>query len=327
MTSERNYCLDNFKAILMFTVVLGHLYELIIFPTSRFQYLIIYSFHMPAFAFISGLCFKRTDDNKLFKNVLYPYIIFQTFYTLLLFFKDSPESNLTLQYYTPYWALWYLLALFLWCALANIISDSKKSGAIILILTFIIAILVGYDNKIGYYLSLSRTVVYFPMFFAGVYISSCAPNLITKLKNIKSLRFISVGLILISVFFLYLYRNSITPSWFYNSSAYSVNGCGLLFRIINYLLAIVFILFFILFLPNKRIPFITYIGQNTVSVFVLHIFIIRFLPTKLLLEWLPVPAVSVVLLALIITAVLSSRPVNALFSPLLHWPFGRKKHV
>ena len=77
--------IDNMKALLIFSVVLGHLCEIVDFNGSHFMYMYIYVFHMPAFALCSGL-FASFHPKKIFKNLLFPYIIFQTLYILFSHF-------------------------------------------------------------------------------------------------------------------------------------------------------------------------------------------------------------------------------------------------
>ena len=73
---KRDARIDNLRGVLIFLVVLGHLYDTVRFPTSVFQTAVIYSFHVPAFAFVSGVCFKYRgqDDRRALKNLLYPYV-------------------------------------------------------------------------------------------------------------------------------------------------------------------------------------------------------------------------------------------------------------
>ena len=136
---------------------------------------------MPAFAFVSGLCFKRSENNRLFKNILYPYLVFQTFTQAASAIVNTGTLNiLTFHYGTATWALWYLLSLYTWHLLLNVMTFNKKSGAVILILSIIAGLLAGFDGSIGSFLSLSRSVVYFPFFFGGAYIKQEYSGIIGK---------------------------------------------------------------------------------------------------------------------------------------------------
>ena len=59
---ERDYLFDNYKAFLIVLVVVGHFIEVasddnVMMETMKW---IIFSFHMPAFVFISGYFSKKT---------------------------------------------------------------------------------------------------------------------------------------------------------------------------------------------------------------------------------------------------------------------------
>lgn len=58
---ERDYLFDNYKVFLIFLVVIGHFIEPS-YTNNEFLYTLkwfIFSFHMPAFIFISGYFSKR----------------------------------------------------------------------------------------------------------------------------------------------------------------------------------------------------------------------------------------------------------------------------
>lgn len=71
INKDRDYFFDNARAILIFLVVLGHMIQ----PyTSESKYilalyLVIYSFHMPTFLFISGYFAKHLDKPNYLENV------------------------------------------------------------------------------------------------------------------------------------------------------------------------------------------------------------------------------------------------------------------
>ena len=71
-TNRRNYQMDNLKCLLIFSVVFGHMLELFMGKNSpeRVIYLVIYSFHMPLFAFVSGV-FARYNPSKIKNNMIY----------------------------------------------------------------------------------------------------------------------------------------------------------------------------------------------------------------------------------------------------------------
>ena len=128
---KRNYRIDNVRALLIILVVVGHLTEIIHYQNSEFVYRWIYIFHMPGFALLSGLCWSGVKDGRVWKKLIYPYVIFQTLY--LIFQYVVLNGDFILQYTTPYWLMWYLLALIQWGMLVSTIPISKKNGGIIII--------------------------------------------------------------------------------------------------------------------------------------------------------------------------------------------------
>lgn len=158
---ERNFRIDNIRGILSFLVIWGHILEIIPMKSEAI-YQFIYLFHMPGFAFLSGLCWSKENVNKTLMKLGYLYVLFQTLY---IFFQRSVlKKEAVLQYTVPYWLMWYLLALMMWSLLAKILKIEKRNGLFVLVCAVIIALLSGYDNNFGYYLSSSRMVVLFPFF-------------------------------------------------------------------------------------------------------------------------------------------------------------------
>lgn len=98
---ERNYLFDNLKFFLIVLVVFGHSLEEI---SLEHNYAIIrawiYSFHMPAFVFISGYfskCVRRGGESarKTIINCAIPYFIFNTIFALYT------EKTLAINILTP----------------------------------------------------------------------------------------------------------------------------------------------------------------------------------------------------------------------------------
>ena len=61
---QRDYKMDNIRFFLIFCVLLGHFLELFVGAFSSDLYKIIYSFHMPAFLFLTGF-FARFNRRKI----------------------------------------------------------------------------------------------------------------------------------------------------------------------------------------------------------------------------------------------------------------------
>lgn len=177
-----NYC--NLKLLLIFLVIYGHCVETSIYESKwlLLQYKIIYMFHMPMFAFLSGLFLNSTKDClRQIKKLLPIYALCQLF--MWFCGKTSEIEN-------PWWILWYLLSdcfwalfgmlwfesLFLWKRFLNKIKKKSSLFAICKknfpYMIFFLAILAGAKagdfSHLDRTWSASRTIVFFPYFFAGL---------------------------------------------------------------------------------------------------------------------------------------------------------------
>lgn len=109
MTSlkERDYFFDNARAILILLVVFGHMLQPYTSGDKYLSalYLVIYSFHMPTFLFISGYFAKNIDKpyylEKISKRLIVPYMIFFAFFSIYYFLtgkSDELQLDLLTQY-------------------------------------------------------------------------------------------------------------------------------------------------------------------------------------------------------------------------------------
>ena len=328
----RNYKIDNLKAILIFSVVFGHLIENNPTAISKFIYIIIYLFHMPLFAYCSGI-FSTYNIKKIFNNLIYPYIVFQIIY--LFFVNQINNINLQIQITTPYWLLWYLLALVFWKFIIHLLPfNSKKEKITLLIISFILSIIVGLDTTVGYYLTLSRMIVFLPFFLLGNinkntnYLS----NVINKFKLKKNINYsnhkISNYILLICVLFIlmisYLISNNlanINIAWLYGSYSYQTIGYNSLIRLGCTISSLVFLCFFLLVIPNKKFPVISNIGKSSMQIFLLHGFLILIIREFNLFSNSLHPIFDQLIITLLIIIVLSQNIIKKMTKHLIEYPF------
>ena len=163
---RRDYRFDNLKGLLILLMVFAHVIEQRGFiqnsdmPLGAGIYAVIFSFHMPAFIFISGYFSRRTERSgdypaKLMKSLLLPFLVFQLLTWLA--FDRAPGSL-----FEPVWTKWYLLSLFFWRLMAQPMSRLRHP----ILVTTALAILAGF-TPVDTQLSASRTVCFFPFFMLG----------------------------------------------------------------------------------------------------------------------------------------------------------------
>lgn len=330
----RNQKLDNIKGILMISVVMGHLLELDMgYGINKLIYVIIYTFHMPVFVFISGY-FANFSIRKIVEKLLYPYFLFQMLY--LLFDKHFINTETTIQFLTPYWLLWYLLAMIVWTLTIPIIKgETIRKRVIILGITILAAILIGYENAIGRILSLSRIFVFFPFFVCGYYArrwNSATVYRIQLQKAFKAYKELIIAVIGICITLVVIYcighYSEIDRNWLYEAVSYRDGAYTMGLRMLHLSIATIWLAWLLLVMPNKNIPILTNIGINTMPIFLMHGFIIKMIGKyKSVIEYKNYEYLVLLLLLGCILLLLSSKPFCKLFLFLLSIPNEIGKYI
>ncbi len=282
MTETRNYRIDNIRFILIFLTVLGHLLLLDRGIVNRMIIRIIYSFHMPAFLFIMGML-ANFNLKKYLKGLIFPYILFQIAYILFnrwLFFPESVYSEtFSIQFSTPFWLLWYLFTAAVYYLPVPAFSKLQtKYFPALFAVSFVLSILVGYVSSVGYFLSLSRTIVFLPFFILGFFFKKRTPGSAGQDRNRSTNRLLPVLITIPIIVFEFIFiKNNVTLGVFYGSFGYSASNTGAGLRVSFLITAVLWILLLFTVIPNKQIPFVTRVGSYTLPVFLLHGFIIMIL--------------------------------------------------
>ena len=303
----RIYKYDNLRFVLMFLVISCHMMEGFNQGWVYDFYRIIYIFHMPAFIYLMGR-FAEFNKKRIFLHFAVPYLVFQTLYLYFAGYVLNGESMITPQYTTPYWLLWFLMtAVFYHIILPMLPSrDSERNWPIILIIggTIVVALIAGYDNNIGYYMTLSRTVVFFPFFLLGYYHTSISKKIKMKGNPLFSAMMIILPLILIFFGSKYLLDKNVTPQLLYGSYSYEACGGDAFLRTVVFAVAIGWIIFFNCIIPNIKIPIVTACGRNTMIAYLFHGFIVKLLIKNNVFHYsLTVNFAIAVVIAIVIMAV------------------------
>ena len=317
---ERLPVIDNLKGFLIFCVVLGHLVEFSGFPYSKILYCTIYLFHMPAFVFLSGYCCKENESIvSIFQKYLYPYVIWQTIYILFRIMVLGLEEKL--QFFVPYWHLWYLLSLFIWhCLIRFFKTVSKKTQGIVVLLFVVLGLFIGFIET-GYdFLEISRVIVLFPFFFIGYYSGKKNWDYSCN-KRLK--RFLCVATLFVFVC-LCMSLDVVMHKWMFHSMPYELFGYTWWIRLVLLIASGVITAFLCCVFPKKKLPLLTYIGQNSMPVYILHGFIILLLKHTVFFRELFFRNPGYVFLsAVLITLILSSKPVVKITKPFMRWPIKK----
>lgn len=310
----RDPWLDNARFALIALVVFGHLLEplLAAHPLLGAAYACVYIFHIPAFAFLSGaVTHAATSPARLLRDVLLrlllPYLVFQGLYLLAAQSPLWPDDGPT-GVATPYWLLWYLLSLACWRLLLPLFAQLPWH----LPLAVLLALAAGCVDNIGYYLSLSRTLVFFPLFLLGWQ----AAHAWRAYAQGDTTRWIAMGVL--AALFGGIALAKPDPRWLYGSYSYAAMAIpalqGMALRLLLLILAAVGALAFLILVPRRRLA-LTVLGRRSLAAYLVHGFLVKLaigaglmaslaaLPRSLLLP-------TLLALAVAATVALSTRPVE-----------------
>lgn len=318
---ERDPFFDNARFILVALVVLGHLVSPVresseaLFFANNF----LASFRMPALILITGYFTKHfyRDKERFMKRVtlgiLVPYLVFQSFYLWMLgLARTLPELAINL--FAPSFGMWFLLSLLAWNLLLFPFSKLKHP----ILMSFFIAIGIGWIDQAGEFLSISRTFAFFPLFLAGHYVKKEHVDWFkTGKAKAASIYSIAASMLILSAFSLEQARDALLARHPYAEIAGSgLEGTWL--RLVFYVIMILGIFAFLPWIPKRKMPF-TYLGRRTAYIYVLHLFFINLFTLLELfpeeLGWSFYIALPVVWLAIVF--LVSSAPVIFLAKPLV----------
>ncbi|MHC0036348.1 acyltransferase family protein [Pseudoneobacillus sp. C159] len=307
---------DNVKLFLIFLVVFGHFIQTYVHENQLIYtiYTTIYTFHMPAFILISGYFAKGFQQKgylmKITKKLLIPYIIFQGIYTIFYFVYSGQKAEL--DPFQPHWSLWFLLSLFCWNLMLFLFSKWKPWYA--LSCSVVLGIIIGYVNEINSYMSLSRTIVFFPFFLVGYFLKK------EHFEKIRSAKIPSL-FVLLSIFIAVYFLPDFNYKWLFGSKPYGdlidTNEFGGIIRFAIYSLSIVATICFLAMVPKGRY-FFTKWGASSFYVYLLHGFFVKTFRHSKWTEYLDNAEQIVVLLiiSIILVVLLSSKPVKKMLRPI-----------
>lgn len=268
---QRIYYWDNIKGFLIIMVVIGHLIELYMndFKIVDNIWSLIYSFHMPAFIFISGHFMSKTSKPihvncaKMLKIYLLMQILFQLFYLI-----SEPNIKFSVRF-SPQPTIWYILFMIYGYILTALMKDVDKK--IWIPAVFVIGLLAGFDNSIGLAMSLSRLMYFLPFLSLGYYLE--ADSLVEKLKS-KWYIFIPVFILMQCLIWKITDKSFFNREVFMGSMSYLnlfKNNVFLGFanRMFAYAAGIL-ILACILALAPKQKTILSIIGKHTLVIYLVH---------------------------------------------------------
>lgn len=268
----RNYLFDNMKAILVFSVVIAHYFR----ASATFDvgtvggviYITSFSFIMQGFLFVSGYFSKNVQKCRktAFQTFLFPYLILMPImYGIRYFLFGNANFDLLL----PTMALWYLLNLFVYRFFIQDLAKIKYILPISVVLSLAAGCIVFLDET----LSLGRIFAFLPFYLLGYF---CTEEHVKKVQGIPKALGGLLCCMLIGFSVAMSYFHTIPLSAWYFKRAYEDSGQSYLegtgARILLSVVALMWIVVFMILTPKKK-TWLATVGQNTMSVYILHIIV------------------------------------------------------
>jgi fucose 4-O-acetylase-like acetyltransferase len=324
--TTRDPTLDNARAILITLVVIGHaIARANESGVADGLYTWIYTFHMPAFALVSGYLARKFSGSpreiqKLVAALLVPYFLFQLVHALV---EWAVGGTFRLSLFQPDFAMWFLVALAGWRLLLPVMRAFRAPILIALLVSVLSPLGAGVADTLG----IGRMLAFLPFFVVG---ATATPELYFRFMTLSGRAAVRIGaatVVLGSLVAAYLLRDVIPRAALQGDASYaSMNQdpfTGMVLRIA--LLAAAFLLTACLLSlsPRSSNPF-TWLGMATLYVYLLHgVILDPLLPYIKALDVTTPVLIGLILAAIALTLILGSRPVRSVtrwaVEPRLGW--------
>ena len=274
MLKKRIDFFDNCKFFLMLLVVVGHFFQSYTdaFPICRSLFVFIYTFHMPAFFFLSGMFDSRkTPASKRLSKAIYYLSLYLVLKAVIALVQWAFTHKFSFTLLTEPGIPWFCLVLGVYTLIIGLLYKANVNLTAVLAVSVLLACFVGFDKSVGDYLCLSRIIVFFPFYLLGTIIDR---DRFTALLHKRQLRL--CGLLVIAAFIvvclvwidqIYPIRRFITGR---NAFAGSLLAYGPLIRLGCYGLSAVIGFAFMLIVPQRGLGALTVFGQRTMQIYFWH---------------------------------------------------------
>lgn len=324
---------DNAKYLAIVLVAVAHAWEPLMEGSraARALYMLIYTFHMPAFILVSGY-FSRSYRGKphqlrrLLTGIALPYVVFEVAYSLFARYVNDDASQ-PVSLLDPFYLTWFLAALFVW----RLTTPLWRIVRWPMTLATVVGVLAALSPDIGEDLDLARVLQFLPFFVLGLCLK---PQHFDMLRR-REARLLAVPVFAGALLFAYWVAPRVNLSWFYRSSSVQERGwpwwSGLVVVIALLGCALILSAAFLALVPGRNAWF-TVLGAGTISGYLLHGFVIKAGDYLGLFEsnaWLSSPAGLVVVSLTaggMVTALCSPpvrRAVKCVTEPEMKWAFRR----
>lgn len=354
---ENHYLFANIKGILTFLLVTYHFISSRLTTLTSTQFTdvgvgLVVAFSpiilfvlaaSPLFVMISGYGSKDTlaCRNTAFSMYFVPYLALTVVMVLeFAIFNGLPIYIIPLE---PLMQLWYLLSMFIWMQLLHDIVNIRFILPIALIMALVNGMVINnpvfaVSSGLGTFLSLSRTVYLLPFLLIGYKLSKADISKIRSMNRVKTILIAAAFLVLSVVLVMFCYNNGNigfqgllmlkgdNPYYKYIGNTgdgtgfntfWETNFFGVIITVAFFVVAALATLLIFKMVPAKKIPFLTKLGNASLTVYCLHIFIVIPLSGILSSLSLPIALIFGYVLSFGICILLSLDPVNRAYTKII----------
>ncbi|MDQ1038656.1 fucose 4-O-acetylase-like acetyltransferase [Streptomyces sp. V3I8] len=330
---QRDAFFDNAKYLAIVFVAMGHAWEPLTDHSrvAEALYMVVYTFHMPAFILISGY-FSRSFDmrpdrlRRLITGVAVPYVLFEVAYSLFKRWADDDPGH-PISLLDPWYLTWFLVALFVWRMTVPLWKVVRRPVP----LALAVAVLASVSPDIGDDLDLQRVLQFLPFFVVGLFMK---PEHFQLMRR-REVRILSVPVLAAALALAYWLGPRMNSAWFYHRDSAQELGApwwaGVVMTLALFGSSMVLTSCFFAWVPRRRMWF-TVLGAGTLYGYLLHGFLAkgsRFWGWYDDYTWLsrPVGEVFVSVFAAALITALCTPPVQRMFrfamEPKMEWAFKR----
>jgi fucose 4-O-acetylase-like acetyltransferase len=327
---ERDAFFDNAKYLAIVLVAVGHAWEPLREGSRSVSalYLLVYTFHMPAFIVVSGYFSRNFDASpgrlrRLVTGLVVPYVLFETAYTFFTRWTDRvPDRPVSLL--DPLYLTWFLVALFVWRLTTPLWQRVRHPVP----LALAVAMLATLTPSIGDDLDLQRVLQFLPYFVLGL----CLKPEHFRLVRRRAVRLAALPVFAVALMSAYWAVPRMSGAWFYHRDSAQELGApawsGPVMTLVTLGCSLVLVGCFLALVPGRRTWF-TVLGAGTLYGYLLHGFLVQgarywgwYGPARV---HEPLGAAAVALAAAAVVTALCTPPVRralrCLLEPEMRWAF------
>lgn len=348
------YIMSNIKGIMMLLIVMFHCVSPVI-NSTRFSYIgeaslplliaisllaMVMLSAVPSFVLITGYGSKDVEScgKDAFGHYFIPYIVL----TLLLAVEYSFVNGVFyVDVFEPLMQLWFLMAMYIWMITLRDVSSIKFAVPLSILLSLVSGMVANGDVfkftfGVSSFFSLSYVFTFLPFLIIGTRITGAT---LSRVRNSGAAWTAAAAALMLAIavglgctfYFSDKYSlfditsirgNGNYLTYFGGESGFSsyaeVNIYGALLRVlmILFVFALAFVMF--RFIPNKRVPLLTRVGEASMTVFCLHIFFLVPIASLIKADLLIQLSISIPV-SVAVCWLLSCRKINKAFMRAVFW--------